>query len=318
MRVRNFLLHMVNKKFLVFLFFLVLSGAFWLMMTLNETYDNEYSVPMRLVNIPKNVIITDELPDTVLVTIRDKGFNLLNYEIGHKLIPLEIDFADYANKGTGHGVVSPVDVQRLLAKQLYGSSKVTEVSTVPIDFFFNYGTAKRVPVRIYGKIVPEQNYYLSNTRFQPDSVTVYGNNETLKGIKYAYTEYVRVVNLDDTLTQVVSLRKMRGIKCVPAVIRMTLYPDFLMEESVEVPIEAVNMPDGKILRMFPSKVKVSFVIGASMFKMIKPEQFSVVADYSRLEKGPADKCDIYLRTYPHGISNVKLDLTSVDYLIEQQ
>ena len=50
--VRNFLFSSVNKEFLIFLFFLFLSSVFWLMMTLNETYEKEISVPVRLVGVP--------------------------------------------------------------------------------------------------------------------------------------------------------------------------------------------------------------------------------------------------------------------------
>ena len=42
----------VNKEFLIFLFFLILSGTFWLLMTLNETYEKEIEVPVTLVEIP--------------------------------------------------------------------------------------------------------------------------------------------------------------------------------------------------------------------------------------------------------------------------
>ena len=37
-KVRNLLLRILNKQFLIFLFFLILSSVFWLIMTLNETY----------------------------------------------------------------------------------------------------------------------------------------------------------------------------------------------------------------------------------------------------------------------------------------
>ena len=51
----------MNKQFLIFLFFLILSGMFWLMMTLNETYEKEICVPVRLVGQPKNVVVTTEM-----------------------------------------------------------------------------------------------------------------------------------------------------------------------------------------------------------------------------------------------------------------
>ena len=43
----------VNKQFVVFLFFLFLSGIFWLIMTLNETYERDIKIPLRITNIPK-------------------------------------------------------------------------------------------------------------------------------------------------------------------------------------------------------------------------------------------------------------------------
>ena len=42
--IRNFLFSVVNKQFLIFLFFLAFSGIFWLLMALNETYEREFSV----------------------------------------------------------------------------------------------------------------------------------------------------------------------------------------------------------------------------------------------------------------------------------
>ena len=65
---RNFLLGNSNKQFLVFLFFLLLSGAFWLFNALNDTYEVEVSVPVRLVKVPRNVVITADPTDTVKVT----------------------------------------------------------------------------------------------------------------------------------------------------------------------------------------------------------------------------------------------------------
>lgn len=51
--VRKFLFSWCNKDFLIFLFFLALSCIFWLMMTLNETYEQEICIPAKLTEYPK-------------------------------------------------------------------------------------------------------------------------------------------------------------------------------------------------------------------------------------------------------------------------
>ena len=78
------------------------------------------------------------------------------------------------------------------------------------------------------------------------------------------------------------------------------------------------MPDGKILRTFPSRVTVTFTVGASIFRSITPDRFKVVVDYNELMANPSDKCNIYLRSVPHGVRNARLSVNKVDYLIEEQ
>ncbi len=76
---RSFLSIIINKEFLIFLFFLVLSGGFWLIMTLNETYEREFSIPLRMADVPRNVVITSEPDSVVRFTVRDKGYMIAAY-----------------------------------------------------------------------------------------------------------------------------------------------------------------------------------------------------------------------------------------------
>ena len=61
----------VEKEFLIFLFFLIVSGTFWLLMALNETVEREFEVPVSLVGVPKDVVITTDIQDTLKVTLRE-------------------------------------------------------------------------------------------------------------------------------------------------------------------------------------------------------------------------------------------------------
>ena len=114
------------------------------------------------------------------------------------------------------------------------------------------------------------------------------------------------------------LKRIPGVKLIPATVKVSFYPDILTEEEVEVPIQAINMPEGKVLRTFPSKVKVKFTVGASKFRMVKPEMFTVVVDYSDLERHSSDKCQLHLRAFPNIVRGARVEMATVDYLIEQQ
>lgn len=316
--VGNFLFSSLNKEFLIFLFFLLLSGAFWLMMALNETYEEELKVPVRLVGMPRNAVMTDEPADTVKVIVRDKGFTLVTYKYGHWFRPLTFKFATYANEDQGHGAIPAADIIKQVQSQLYGSSKLLSVKPEKLDFYFTYGASKKVPIRFRGKISTSKSYYLAHTEFSPMMVTAYANKKVLDELKYVEIEPFNYRNLQDTIHQNVRLQKIRGVKLVPSTVRLSVYPDVLTEESIEVPVSAVNMPVGMVLRTFPSRVTVRFTIGASQFRMIRPEQFNVVVDYQTLAANPSDKCTLQLRSVPSSVSKAMLELDKVDYLLEQQ
>ena len=316
--VSNFLFSSANREFLTFFFFLVLSTIFWLMTALNETYEREIGVPAYLVNIPKNVVITSDMEDTVRVTVRDKGFALLAYTYGEGIRPINVNFQSAITRQSGYGVVSSQELMKMINQRFSGSSKIVQVKPDRLDFHYNYGLSRQVSVKMAGNVVPGKSFYLARTRFWPEKVTVYGSKQALDSLRFVKTVPINITNFNDTVLRTVALETIKGVKIVPNTVRIGLYPDILTEENIEVPITAVNMPEGKVLRTFPQRVTVNFIVGASMFRSISPEQFAVVVDYNEIIDHPSDKCSIHLRETPQGVRNARLKMTQVDYLIEEQ
>ena len=316
--VSDFVFSNTNKDFLVFLFFLGLSGIFWLSLTLNETYEREFAIPVSVVDIPKNAVLTSDEVDTIKMTIRDKGIVLVAYQYGDYLNRLRIPFKNYT-RNNGSGSVPASELQKLVYQNLVSSSKITACKPDKLEFFYNYGTHKKVPVRWSGRVIPEELYFISRVDYSPDSVTVYASDEKLDSINIIYTETLNYANFRDTLTITCHLAKLKGVKVVPDKVKINFFTDVLTEENIEgVPIQGINLPEGKVLRTFPAKVTVSFVTGVSVFRNLRPEDFTIVADYNEIKRHPSEKCRITLKNVPPGISRARLDVTLVDYLIENE
>lgn len=315
---RNFFFSKANKEFLIFLFFLMLSGIFWMMMTLNESYEKELRIPVHITQVPKDVVLISGETDTIRVTVRDRGVDIFSYLYGEPKKSLNVNFKTY-DKGNGLGSVSSVELQQIIAKIFRSSTKITGTSPSKYEFHYNTGAHKKVPVRWSGRVIPEQLYFLSHTSYSPDSVTIYASQEKLDSIKTVFTEPLNHVGFRDTLTVECRLKKMDEVKTVPDRIHVTFYTDVLTEESIEgIPVKGINMPKGKVLRTFPAKVQVNFVTGVSVYRKLKPSDFVVIADYNELKDKPSEKCNIYLRQVPNGISRAVLTTSQVDYLIEEE
>jgi hypothetical protein len=314
---RNFVFNRTSKEFLIFVFFVALSSVFWLSLTLNETYEKEFAIPIRVVGMPKNVVLTSEETDTVHMTIRDKGITLATYIYGEILNDVKVNFKTYAHSN-GTGIIPAADLQKIVYQHLASGSKIISTKPDKLEFFYNYGAKKRVPVRWTGRVIPEDLYFISRVRYLPDSIDIYASSARLDSITVAYTEHLNYVNFRDTLMVTANLEKIKGVKMVPDQIKLEFLTDVLTEEKIEgIPVEGINMPPGKNLRTFPMKVTVSFVTGVSVYRSLKPKDFTVVADYNEIAAHPSEKCHIYIKKAPQGISRVHLNIDEVDYLIEE-
>ena len=307
-----------NKELLLFIFFLALSGVFWLQTTLNEVYEREFAIPVSVIGIPRNAVLTSDETDTVRVTIRDKGITLLTYMYGDILRKVNVNFKNYSH-GNGTGVITQQEMQKLIYQQLANGSRITSMKPEKLEFYYNYGDKKTVPVRWSGRVIPEELYFISRVAYSPDSITIYASPEKLDSINVVYTEQLNYANFRDTLRANCRLAKIRGVKMTPEHVKVTFCTDVLTEESIEgVPIKAINLPAGKSLRTFPSRVNVTFVTGVSVYRNLKPTDFSVVADFNEIKDHPQEKCHIYLKSVPRGISRARLETSMVDYLIESE
>lgn len=306
---------MWNRQTLVFLFFLALSTAFWLFQALNEVYEQEFPVKVQLQGLPEGIVVTGDFPQSVQVTLSDKGATLLNYKYGDKLPPLVIDYTHY--EGTdGHARILTAELLKPLLHKLAQGTRVVSVRPDTIDLFYGHGHAKRVPVRLRGNVSAGAGYHISGRAFSPDSITVQATDSQLDTIKAVYIRPVHLHNLTATQTLRVPLQPVRGATFSTNQVALTVRIDQLVEKKVSVPITGINFPEGEQLRTFPSQVEVTFQVGMSLYRSIDANDFAVVADYHALSSGNGNKCRLILKQQPAGVSAVRLSANEVEYVVE--
>ena len=316
--IRDFLFSKTNREFLIFLLFLLLSGIFWLMMTFNETYEKEIVLPVRYVNVPQSAVLTSGESDSIHVNISDKGFSLFAFIYSRDSHTIDIDFTKYALPD-GIGSVPAIDLQHMIEQLLPTSAKITSLKTEKLVFYYNNGEKKKVPVRWRGHLKTDPHYFIAKTLIEPDSVTIFASREKLDSIHYVYTRELNYSDFHVTLIVTSELQRMQGVKIVPNRVKINIQTDVLTEETIDsIPVVGINMPKGKVLRTFPSRVSVKIVTGMKNYKAIMPSDILVVADYEQFKDETSDKCTLQVKKVPEGVSRATLNVKQVDYLIEEQ
>ena len=317
-RIRNVFFGRKSHEFFVFLFFFVVSAGFWLLQTLDETFETEISIPLALKNVPEKVQITTGLPSQIHITIRDRGTTLFRFFRYTVQNAVEVDFEKYdAGHLTARVQVPVSDVQRMIQSQLGVSSHIISVRPDTLEYYYNRGVAKKLPVKICGSVGASPQNYIQSMNLSEDSVLVYAPNSVLDTMQYAYTQAVSLLGLKENITQSISFQRMKGVKYVPERVEMTAFVGYYAEKTVEVPIIGLNFPGDMELRTFPSKAKVTFRVESGQYQRITADNFVLAVTYEELLQNPSDKYRLHLKSLPDGVTNARISPLEVDYLIER-
>ena len=236
------------------------------------------------------------LPDTVMIAVRDAGARLNSY---HKdPLHLTIDLRQYihGDKGTIH---VPSDVlRRSISNLLQGTSSLIETHPEEISCPYFTEQEKCVPVALAGSFIPTAEYQtvgqpvLSCTR-----IKIYGQDKVLQTIDTLYTEAAERTNLSDTTVLREALVLPPGVRAEEDSITVQIICERFTEKKFIIPLQAVGVPNGYHIRLFPNEVEVSVRIGMSHFAQLNPTDVQALCYYSPERR---DKLNVEIHyTNPH-------------------
>ncbi len=315
-KVKTVLILLRSKSFLTFLFFLTLSTAFWCFEAFKEVNTVEISVPLRLTNIPENVVVTTELPKDVRITLRDKNSSLFFYRYFQTMAPVEIDFSHYANPSC-HVRLPKEDVRRGLKSNFETSTELLGLRPDTLEYFYSYGTSKTVETRLQGKLAPADGYYIVRQELHPALATVYATERQLDTISAALTLPYYHTDLTESFSTLIYLQDVKGAKFLPDTVRLSVEVDRLVEKTLALPVQPLNFPEDVRLRTFPMKVNVTFQVGMKEFRNVTEADFKLVLDANDLTDATANTCAVRIVEQPAAAFRLRLSQSEVEFLIEK-
>jgi len=305
----------INREFLVFLVFLFVAVVFWFLQTFKENTTAYIHYELELTGVPKNVIITSEIPREITVTVAGRGFSIIDYLTKTEKRKLTVDYGQLQNDGDKI-VIDNAMWKRLLNRSLGSSLTYTSINPPILEIYYSTGAHKYVPVEFGGRVKVEDQHVLCGIDINPLYVDIYAPDAQFDTITTIRTQRVSYSQLTDTTQVLLALAPPRGVKCVPDSVMATICVDLFTTKKLQLPVLFENTPDNIIVRSFPSSVGVTFRVSSSLYSVITENDFALVVDYNSIK--PGDKrCQLQMRSQPEGISNVQLSVPSVEYIIEK-
>ncbi|MDD3078219.1 MAG: YbbR-like domain-containing protein [Paludibacter sp.] len=306
-----------SKDVLSFLLFLALSTGFWFVNSLDKARETSFDIPVSYAGIPQNILITNEIPRTVNVKVRDEGLNLFSYS-RNDITPITFDVSQvFYEKGAI--VITPDQIRGRLSRLLLPTTNVLEIN--PDSILINYEklSVASLPVEFCSKIELAHQYIISDQiQLFPPKITVFGPKRILDTLKVVKTELVQLKNVNDTTYLNCKLKPIDNVKFATSEVKVSIYVEMFTEKKLQIPVTVINCPENIMIKTFPAFVNVTCNVGMSHFSQVNEKDLTVLFDYNDIRKSDNSKLRLkFINRRPY-ITNVRISPVDVEYLIEMK
>ena len=312
-----------NRKLLIFLFFLLLSIVFWFLTALNKDYVTVISYPVRYVKLPRGTVIANDVPYQLDLNVQSRGFTLLRLKLQSRLSPLLFDVNSFSFKVIPEQELLTIFILtnqtiEKIQQQLTSEIKIVSVSPDTLFLQLSYKQTKLAPVKLNLELEYEKQFMqVSDLIITPDSVSLSGPKNLIDTIFSVSTLPEKVTGLKKNTELVLDLKPIDKIEFSDQKVVVNIPVEKFTEESIEIPLEVINIPDSLFLRTFPTSIEVTYRVGLSDYKKVSEHMFIAVLDYSKIGSSIGNKLTVELIKVPDYVQVTNFYPKNVEYIIEK-
>lgn len=306
-----------SKDILSFLLFFALSSGFWFINVLGKERETNISIPIRYVGLPQNIIISNNPPTKIIVSVKDQGLQLLNYS-KFRIKPLVIDISRIFYQ-KGEILFTSDQLRERLSRYLVTTTSILEIHPDSIRIQYEKLSTVTLPIKLVSKIELAHQYIISEQiRLEPSTVTIHGPKKILDSLKTIPTELVVLKNISDTNNIICKLKPIKSVRYSSKEIKVSIFVEQFTEKKVQIPIVAINCPKHLSIRTFPTMVEATYIVGLSHFNSFNPDYIQVFMDYNEMKNSNTSKHKLTIKNNsPYYISNLRISPQEVEFLLEQ-
>lgn len=305
------------KEVLIFFVFVIISTFLWLLYTLSKPQEAEITFSINYKNIPRNYIVTSQLPKTLKLRVKDIGFNLLINDFSHADKIVDVDMSNHFRASQEPFYLSYKDLRKSILTHISPTTTIINFYPRFISVQYEKLAQKILPVKFLGNINLYQQYTLSGEiSITPNKIEIYGPESVLDTMQAVYTKAVDLMDLNATKKLRVNIDLKNNIKSTRQQVDVVIPVELFTEKTITVPIVPLNFPENIQLRTFPATVNVTFLVGLSHFQKIGADDIQVCLDYNLMQKNKKGKQQLTVSSSVPYISNIRMVPDAVEYILE--
>jgi YbbR domain-containing protein len=285
------------------------------------SYQRTLKFPVKYINLPKDKFVSNNLPDSLELELKASGFDIIHLRLQQHLEPIEIDASSYKpHKGSDYYYITTNTKLDHITRQMHNGMKIMSVFPDTIFLNFSKKISKTVPVRIRVDLNFKQGFQQNDSIvIFPKEIRISGSPLLVEKVKELRAEDLSLKELDRPITirrALVISSDLKQLEFSSDSVSLKIPVAKFTEGMVEISVETLHVPSGTSLKVFPDKVKITYLVSFDSFEKIKADMFRAVVDYAKLEEG-SNKIRVDLQRSPTIIRSVVINPDRVEYIIRK-
>ena len=315
----------INQKVMIYMVMLLISAVLWFVNKTGSTIITDVYFPIEFYGLAHDhYLLPGITTNQVLITVSGRGSSFLTHKGAYPTLRIDLsklDIRTFPDTDSTLKFVTNDDIRSMIESQIPTEYKCLTIKPDTIMLDFGRSSTKKVPVIVDCDLSFEKQYRLAKDPvLQPDSVEVSGSTNIMDSVLCVKTESIVLQNLNDSVSVKAKLVVPHDIICPLNYTDVKIFVEKFTENSIEIPITPVNVPDSVTLRVFPQTVTLKYNISWNQYNNVSAEMFYAVVDYSDLFAPVRPKfLPIRILRYPEnlGVTNIVLSTEGVEYLIHK-
>lgn len=315
----------INQKLLVYLVMVLISAFFWFFNKSGETINSVMTFKLDFFGLPQNHYLLPGITTGELnVTVSARGAYFLTHNGSSFPIKIDLsklDIRTFPDADSTLKFVTNDDIRSMVDAQMPAECKCVSIKPDTIKLDFGRSATKKVPIHLEYDITFDRQFRLAQEPIlSPDSVDVTGSINVIDSIAFVQTEKISIAQINESKMLKARLLAPKDVISALAFTEVNFRIEKFTENSIEIPIKTVNVPDSVNLRVFPQTVTLRYNISWANFNSVSPEMFNAVVDYSDLFAPVRPKfLPVKIAKFPDnmGVTNMQLSPEGVEFIIER-
>lgn len=308
-----------DKRVVVFLVCVLIATVLWFLNALSKDYTTTIFYPVKYVSAPKNQFLANELPSKLELKVQAHGFTLLRHKLNLTFSPIVLNLTNITRnvelEPNGYRV-STNNLIRRVADQVSNEISITDI--LPEFIVIKLDSLKTISVPVLTNI--EVNFkpqfdLKEPISTYPEKIQITGPATILDTIFSLQTIGKIYDNIDSNLEKTVELIYPKGITVKPEKVSIKILVEKFTEKEIKVPVQVKNKPEEVKIKLFPSDIKLTVLVGLSEFERITMSDFNVFVDYNKISSS-TENLEVIIESKPAFVQIKRFSPEVVEYLIE--